>query len=105
MAYSKHRQILKQGVKVWNQWRYQNRDITPDFRRAALSGAYLSGANLSGANLSSAFLNHANLSGANLRGADLSGAVLSGASLTANQLEQLISLQGAIMPDGLKYQE
>src|SRR5438045_119653 len=45
--------ILKQGVKIWNQWREEHLDIVPD----------LSKADLSGANLQDAFLNDADVSG------------------------------------------
>lgn len=91
--------------------------------QADLSSAYLQAANLSGANLSKADLSGANLGGANLSRADLSGADLSGANLSwanlggANlggadlrgtehwsieQLEQVNTLEGATMPDGVQ---
>ena len=93
---------------------------------ADLSGAFLKGANLSDANLAGADLSnaeelwergtyrwkrgaglgHADLSGANLKGADLSRANLSGAKgITKEQLGQAKSLEGAIMPNGQKYEE
>jgi uncharacterized protein YjbI with pentapeptide repeats len=52
-------------------------------------------------------LSGADLSGANLREAELSGAHLSGArGITNEQLEQQAkSLEGAIMPDGQKYED
>jgi uncharacterized protein YjbI with pentapeptide repeats len=84
---------------------------------AYLIGAYLSGTNLIDANLSGAFLSDADLSsayldGADLSGADLSGAILSGAilsgadlrythDLTQQQLDQVDTCQGAILPEGL----
>jgi uncharacterized protein YjbI with pentapeptide repeats len=72
-----------------------------------LSRANLSGANLSYADLSYADLSYADLSGASLREADMSGAHLSGArGITNEQLEQQAkSLEGAIMPDGQKYED
>ncbi len=111
MANKLHLEILGKGVKVWNQWRFENLNELPDLRGADLHGAdlkladlavadlrlanlsladlslanlgagILSGANLSGANLSGANLSGANLSGANLSGAKLSGAKLSGTRL------------------------
>ena len=76
MANEEHVALLKQGVDVWNAWRLENPDVSPD-----LSEANLFGANLSGTNLSKANLSGANLSGARLTGANLSGANLSGANL------------------------
>jgi uncharacterized protein YjbI with pentapeptide repeats len=86
---------------------------------ANLSGANLSGTNLSGADLSEADLRNALLSAANLRGvvlrdsrweiliggADLSGASLEGATVILEQLEKASSLEGAIMPNGQKYED
>jgi uncharacterized protein YjbI with pentapeptide repeats len=81
-------------------------------QRADLRQANLSGADLSGANLSDAIFFRTSyvpraLSGtiilpnsANLSGADLSGANLSGAKFTDEQLAEVRSLKGAIMPDG-----
>jgi hypothetical protein len=91
MANKEHLEILKQGVKVWNQWRKDNPDIIPnlrgvdfrgaDFRGADFRGADLSDAYLRGADLRSAYLRSAYLNGAYLRGADLTGADLRGAAL------------------------
>ena len=91
MANPEHLEILKQGVKAWNQWRKEHPKIQPNLRRAELdraklrgaklSGADLSGANLREANLSRADLGWANLSRANLSGVNLSGAHLNGADL------------------------
>jgi Pentapeptide repeats (8 copies) len=75
--------------------------------RADLSGAGLSGANLrwadlAGANLSRALLYNADLSNANLIGADLSKAQ----GITNKELEyRAISLKGATMPNGQKYED
>jgi hypothetical protein len=76
MANKEHLKIIKQGVKVWNQWREENPLVEPD-----LSGASLSEADLFGSNLSWTNLSEANLGGANLCRADLSGADLSGTDL------------------------
>jgi hypothetical protein len=94
---------------------------------AKLSGAHLpnadlSGANLIGADLSEANLFSADLSDANLIGADLSRAVLDNANLSnavldnanlggANGItnaeleQQAVSLEGADMPSGQKYED
>jgi uncharacterized protein YjbI with pentapeptide repeats len=98
MANPEHVEILKQGVKVWNQWRKEN-IIFPDLFGADLFGAELSGANLfgavlTGANLSGAVLSSVKLNGANLNGANLSGAVLTGAALNNANLSDA-DLNGA----------
>ncbi len=89
-----------------------------DLSDADLSGANLSGANLSGAILSRADLSNALLYDADLSSADLSSADLRGArrlsgadlsnadlndaqNLTQQQLNQVFSCEGAILPKGL----
>lgn len=112
--------ILKQGAKIWNQWRDEhpeeeypdlkaaNLEGVPlyraDLSNAVLSGAYLDGANLIeanlagadliGANLTNAHLTNALLAGANLREACLSGAFLTGANLFMTNLDGA-DLEGA----------
>lgn len=101
MANPVHLEVLKQGIKVWNQWRETNILILPDLSGANLSGIDLSEANLSEVNLIRANLNRAELIGARLRlanlieanlkeanlfGADLSGAELNRVSLTEANL-------------------
>ncbi len=86
MANQEHLDLLRQGVKVWNEWRRENPEITPDLRGAVLRGADLRGAKLSRASLSEANfidanLTHARLIKANLSGASFSGVYLSGADL------------------------
>jgi uncharacterized protein YjbI with pentapeptide repeats len=78
-----------------------------DLTDADLSGADLSGADLSGANLLSAkLIDDADLSGANLSGANLTLANLSGATgWTEEQLTAALSLEGATMPNGQKYED
>lgn len=118
MANLEHVKTLKQGSKVWNQWREDNPDIQPDlseaylsyesyqglnfleekfttpypldvnYSNANLSHANLTKANLRWANLSKAKLFEANLSGAELNGANLSGAELNGANLQKASLIQ-----------------
>jgi hypothetical protein len=81
MANEEHLKILKQGVYHWNEWRWENRDVRPDFSRADLTGADLKGADLSEADLHGADLSEACLFSADLREADLSEANLAGAEL------------------------
>ena len=87
MANPEHLAILKQGVWVWNNWRDENPDVTPDLSRTDhLSGADLSGADLSGADLNWAYLSWADLFGADLREANLNGADLFRANLNGANL-------------------
>ena len=82
MANKEQLDILKQGVKVWNQWREEHRDIQPDLGGANLKGADLTGANLSKVRLGKATLVKANLTKTNLREAILTEADLSEADLS-----------------------
>ena len=81
-----HRDMLLRDVEEWNQWRKENRGITPNLQKAHLRGAKLRTANLGLANLQDAVLVGADLTGSDLRGAvltnaDLRNAVLRGADL------------------------
>ena len=76
MANPEHLQILKHGVKAWNQWREQHTDIRPD---------------LSGADLFRADISRANLPGAGLHGANLPHVVL---EWTVFGMTYLIMVQG-----------
>lgn len=86
MANPEHLKILKQGVEVWNRWRKENPETSPDLSGADLTGAYLGGADISGANLAKADLSKAHLNMAKLSLADLSGAVLIDADLIGADL-------------------
>ena len=101
MARQEELDLLKRGVKEWNQWRDTNPYMRPDLseadlRAARLGGAYLhqvnfKGARLNGASLVEADLREACLNGANLmrvrlNGANLTAADLRGANLTAADL-------------------
>src|SRR5215211_6318262 len=85
--------------------------IVADLSGADLSNALLDNADLvadlSDANLIGADLSRADLSEANLNGADLENANLSGADgITNAELEQqTVSLEGADMPNGQKYED
>jgi hypothetical protein len=86
MENPEHLAKLKEGVKAWNQWREDNRDVAVDLSHADLGGADLSRANLSLANLSRANLLDADLSAAKLNFADFSDANLCGANLNEAEL-------------------
>jgi hypothetical protein len=81
-----------------------------DLHEANLLGANLQEANLQEANLEKANLQRAslldtNLRGANLREADLREADLREAIVTDERLAATLSLEGATMPDGRKYED
>ena len=84
---SKHGQprtleILKQGVDVWNEWRWRGLlGVQASLRDADLAGTSLDGAHLRAVDFGGAHLSKVNLCDADLRGADLSGADLRGADL------------------------
>jgi TIR domain-containing protein/pentapeptide repeat protein len=93
MANSEHLKILRQGAKIWNQWRAERLSAQPIFRWADLSDADLRWMDLTGVNLGQAPHQAsprgdggADLSGANLTGSQLSWANLRGADLTGAQL-------------------
>jgi uncharacterized protein YjbI with pentapeptide repeats len=108
MANPEHLAILKQGVEVWNRWRYENPEIGPDLyfatlweadllfanlreanlERAKLQGADLREAHLERANLQRAQLMKANLGGADLRGANLRKAHIERANLREANLRE-----------------
>ncbi|MBW4623644.1 MAG: pentapeptide repeat-containing protein [Cyanosarcina radialis HA8281-LM2] len=78
--------LLRQGVKIWNQWKTENAQKDIELSGAQLRDASLSSVNLSGANLSDANLIGADLTGADLIFADLSHASLSDANLNSANL-------------------
>jgi uncharacterized protein YjbI with pentapeptide repeats len=101
VANPEHVEILKRGVKIWNNWRKDNPIIEPDLRgsyffRADLAGVNLSGANLYRANLGGAKIIKATLYNAFIRGANLKGANLSGADLRRSDLVKA-KLMGAVL--------
>jgi uncharacterized protein YjbI with pentapeptide repeats len=113
VANPEHLNILGQGSRIWNAWRFSNFSTVPDLKGANLSGEYLgnfflNGADLSEADLRDAVLLGASLSNANLRGANLEGAWignmalhrtnLSGANLRKAKLQQA-SLLGTDLED------
>lgn len=83
MANPEHLEILNQGVKTWNRWRFEHPEIKPDFAKHYFdseSGEYVClkdtkfiGANFSGADFTGADLRGVDFSAADLRGADLTG--------------------------------
>ena len=94
MANDEDLEILRQGMKVWNQWRSSKRQSTPDLSGVDLRGLNLSAMDLSRANLHGVILRGTDLSSADLWGADLGSADLVNADLRyANLID--INLRGA----------
>jgi uncharacterized protein YjbI with pentapeptide repeats len=89
MANEEQLSILKQGVEVWNKWRYKEPDKNVDLKNANLIRADLIGANLAHADLNGAELFQADLSGANLFNANLSKAMLYEANLRSADLREV----------------
>ena len=52
MAKKEHLVKLKQGVEVWNTWREEHPDVSPDLREADLSVTALCDCNFDGAIIS-----------------------------------------------------
>lgn len=88
MIKSEHLLILEKGVEVWNRWREDNPEVTPELEGAMLEGFSLGKINLNGSRLQHAQLRNADLTGADLSGADLRGADFDGADLTGAKLSK-----------------
>lgn len=76
MANEEHLKIILQGVEVWNHWRLDNQEITPDLSGANLRGKNLLRVNFSKTILSKTILSNANLHYSNLSNTDLREAIL-----------------------------
>jgi hypothetical protein len=119
MANQEQLDILKQGVKFWNQWRKENPGVQIDLsyaelnnanlnhidfsgarlyevnlKRSSLIGVDFGGANLSHARLQETLLLDARIQSANLRDARLRSANLTGANLSGSDLRGAV-LSGA----------
>lgn len=90
MANKKHLEILKKGIKTWNEWRMNYPDIKPDLSKTNLRRANFFGADFRRANLRRANLNNAYLGGANLNGANLSRANIGGADFSEANINRVI---------------
>ena len=111
MALSEQLDLIKQGVKQWNDWR-KNNSLIPvdlsdadlkqlDLTKIALWDANLQGANLTKANLNKCDLRGANLQNANLQDANLSQSDLRNANFTQANLSKTLlneaNLSGALL--------
>lgn len=98
MAIEIQLEMIRKGVKTWNDWRAENPEAFIDLNNANLSDIDLSGCNLAGAwlnkvNFSGSNLNNANLTDAKLDDANLQKATLIKASLKNSYLRQTFLLQ------------
>ena len=101
MANAEHLKILKKGVKAWNAWRQENRDVVPDLYGADLSRMdltyiHIMRTNLGDANLSGTILRKAFAVGTYFHGADMTDAILEGADMRGCHLSEA-RLAGARM--------
>lgn len=95
MANNEHLDILKQGVRIWNQWRQAHYDVQPD-----LSGSDLTSVehrNLGEADLRFSVLDDAKMSGVSLFRANLYAASLAGTELVG------ANLGDAVLTDAVVY--
>lgn len=93
--------LLKSGIKTWNVFRTEKRDVPVDLSGAALKGMKLRGADLGNANLSGADITNADLTGAVLSGTNLNDAIASGSVLVRASLESAsldrADMEGAVL--------
>ena len=61
MANEEHLKILEQGIDVWNEWRRNNPQITPDLSNSNLEKFDLESADFSSTNLSRVEICNSNL--------------------------------------------
>ncbi|GAA4461794.1 pentapeptide repeat-containing protein [Nibrella saemangeumensis] len=94
--------LLKQGHKVWNQWREDHPEVKPDLVGANLSRAELYHTNLEEADLQDADLQDANLFKANLFRANLNNAKLNGAKLDLAYLDEITAVKAQFRNASLK---
>ncbi|HEV2662622.1 MAG TPA: pentapeptide repeat-containing protein [Ktedonobacteraceae bacterium] len=71
-------ELLKQGTRVWNQWREEHPSVE----------IVLSGSNLAEMDLQEAHLEKLSLRGANLGGANLSKAILASSDLMGSDFKK-----------------
>lgn len=94
MANPEHLEIIRKGVKAWNDWRNKYPGIQADLSGAHLHGADLTRANLIGANLSDGYFNSAEFESAILMRANFNGAHLLFANFRFAQLND-VNFNGA----------
>ncbi len=86
MANPEHLAILKQGVEVWNKWRFENTKVVPDFTFIDFSYEKLIGFDLEVADFTGASLAHVDMRNTNLSMATLKKSNLSHVSFLSTDL-------------------
>jgi uncharacterized protein YjbI with pentapeptide repeats len=82
MANQEHLDILVKGVKAWNAWRNEHREVRPELNGADLTGANLRDADLTGAELYFADLTRADMIRTDMRSAMIGSTVFGNVDLS-----------------------
>jgi uncharacterized protein YjbI with pentapeptide repeats len=96
MANEEHLKVLRQGVEIWNEWRLEHPEISPDLANSDLCSQNLRSINFRKANLYQANLDKADLTFASLISSDLRQAKLREATLHRSHFTEAI-LNGATL--------
>jgi hypothetical protein len=102
MADSEHLQVLKLGVKAWNEWRDSNPYVRPDLREVDLQGIDIRGAYLAEADLSLVDFSGRDLSGMHLDSSDFTEAKFNNANLTKADLRRSIFFRSDLIGANLE---
>ena len=89
MASKEHLKILMGGRSLWQQWRAEHPEVTPDLKGASLNGLEVD-FDLSGTNFPGADLSDANIAVASLADANLANANLTRADVGMSNLERAV---------------
>ena len=91
MVYEEHFNVLKKGVRAWNEWRKENPWIThPVLRAAKLDGWDLTGADLHGVEFFAAGLSEVSFRGADLFSASLYWSALDGTNFENSRVGRVL---------------
>jgi len=97
MANDEHLNILRQGVQVWNRWREDHPEITPDLEKAKIDIPDLRGINLHKTHMRWAWFNSADFTGADLRDTDFGYAHVAGSTMDSADLRGAYLREAALM--------
>jgi hypothetical protein len=102
MADTEHLEMLKRGVKAWNEWRDRNPYLRPDLRGVSLQGIDIRDAYLAEADLSLVDFTGRDLSGAHLDSADFTEAKFNDTILTKANLSRSIFFRADLIGANLE---